>query len=130
MEEVKIPGYVHLFKISIGGLISFGEIQNSVYRFTASQGMSTSLAGLKKFLNLIDNRDLVELREKSSSKDLTTSKVHGSFVQLTKDVDIFIASEDLADVDKPTEAHFICYADTYMDSMDEFKNIIAFAALS
>ena len=127
MQDVIIPGYVHLFKISIGGLIFNDETQNSVCRFTASQGMSTSLAGLKKFLNEIENKNLVELRNKPNSPNLQKAQKVLNSIRITKDVDIFIKADDLTNLEKTTDAHFICYADSYMDSLDEFKNIIALA---
>ena len=127
MQDVVIPGYVHLFKISIGGRISFGETEKRVCRFVASQGMSTSLAGLNKFLNEFDNHELVELKEKHSSPTSLTAKHFGDSVCLTQDIDIFIATEDLSKVETKADAHFICYADSYMDSPEEFKNLIAFA---
>lgn len=126
MEDVKIPGYVHLFKISIGGRLFVDEAEGNVYRFVASQGMNTSLAGLKKFINEIENSDLVKLNIKSNQNQSNTTKLLKNKVQLSQDIDVFIATQDLQDIEKASDAHFICYADSYMDSLDEFVSMLEF----
>lgn len=127
MEDKKIPGYVHLFKISIGNRLLFNEVEENVYHFITSQGMNASIAGLKKFINEIENSKLVKLKTKNTEKNSGTIKCIGETLSLTQEVDVFVAKKDLPSIENVNETHFICYADSYMDSIDEFVEILALA---
>lgn len=118
MEETKIRGYVHLAKISTGTEILGGHAQNT-YRFSSSQGMNTAAEGMRKFLNEIGNKRLVKLRNRSD----VPSKKH-----LKQEVDVFVAKRDLPNLAKTDDIHFICYATSYLDSIEDFKDFISIAS--
>lgn len=127
MEDVKVRGYVHLLKISIGTQI-FDGLTKNVYRFVASQGMSTSLIGLKKFIKEIENSSLVKLKGRIETPTADTSKAINNNVSLSHEIDVFVAKKDLPNIEKSNDIRFICYADSYMESIDEFKEMLAIAA--
>ena len=127
MEDKKIPGYVHLFKISIGSRILVNEANENMYRFVASQGMNLSLIGLKKFIAEIENSELVKIKKHTYEKDSNIVSHTKENISIAREIDVFVSKKDLPDMELRGETHFICYVDSYLCSIEEILEILAFA---